>query len=100
MIKKMILFSFFIVSTLINVASFKVGSLTCEFVKNPLGIDEKLPRLSWLIESNRNDVSQTAYELLVSDDPEEIDLLKGTVWDGYAIYSIPSGKYRFKTANN
>ncbi|MFS2224802.1 family 78 glycoside hydrolase catalytic domain [Pantoea sp. B65] len=42
-----------------------VGSLQCEYMTNPLGLDISSPRLNWKIESSLYAVLQTAYQLVV-----------------------------------
>ncbi len=44
-----------------------VNELTCEYHTNPLGIDIRQPRLSWMLSSTQPDVLQTAYEIAVTD---------------------------------
>ena len=51
-----------------------VGCLRVENLDNPLGIDTAEPRFSWQIGSDKQNVLQTAYQLIVSDD-------KGEVWN-------------------
>ena len=40
-----------------------IRDLTIEYRKNPIGIDEK-PRFSWKLESEKQDVVQTNYQVL------------------------------------
>lgn len=54
--------------------------LTCEYLENPLGIDVQQPRLSWTFVANERNQSQSAYELLVSDQLKEISAGRGNVW--------------------
>ena len=49
-----------------------VTNLTVENLKRPLGIDTAEPRFSWQITSDRQDVRQTAYQIIVSDDQGEV----------------------------
>ncbi len=42
--------------------------LRCEYLTDPLGIDEPQPRLSWTLESVRRNVRQSAYQIRVSSD--------------------------------
>ena len=51
-----------------------------ELKTNPLGIDIANPRLSWQLQSTGRGKFQTAYEILVSDNPKDLDKNKGTVW--------------------
>ena len=49
-----------------------VSGLRVENMKQPLGIDTDKPRFSWMLLSDKQDVSQTAYQLIVSDDNGEL----------------------------
>ena len=51
-----------------------VGNLRVENLEKPLGIDIAEPRFSWQILSDKQDVRQTAYQIIVNDD-------KGEVWN-------------------
>jgi len=42
--------------------------LRCEYLENPLGIDEVHPRLGWKLEDRRQGAAQSAYELVVGTD--------------------------------
>ena len=42
--------------------------LRCESLVDPLGIDVRAPRLSWIVESPARGQKQTAYRVLVADD--------------------------------
>ncbi len=55
-------------------AATQVGSLTCEYRTNPLGIDAEKPRLNWKIESNERDVEQSAYEVCVATSIKGLSL--------------------------
>ena len=55
--------------------------LTCEFMKDPLGIAEQKPRLTWTLQATRRAQMQSAYELIVSDDLNLIQQAKGNVWE-------------------
>ena len=49
-----------------------VGNLCVENLDNPLGIDTAEPRFSWQIASDKQNVRQTAYQIIVNDDNGEI----------------------------
>ncbi|MDR6568042.1 family 78 glycoside hydrolase catalytic domain [Chitinophaga ginsengisegetis] len=58
-------------------------NLRCEYLVNPLGIDELQPRLGWTLQatdSNAYGQRQTAYRILVASTAKELDSNKGTVW--------------------
>lgn len=55
--------------------------LRCEYLVNPVGIDEPSPRLSWRIESATRGQKQSAYQLLVASSPELLARDVGDLWD-------------------
>ncbi len=68
-------------------AKLQPTALTCEYQTNPLGIDILKPRLSWQFILEGRDQKQSAYEILVSDNFNEIKSLKGTQWASGKIIS-------------
>ena len=40
--------------------------LTCEYAPNPISIDTQEPRFGWLLQSERRNQSQSAYQVLVA----------------------------------
>lgn len=67
------LFRFFLTLSLATGLFFSVsakntvGKLICEYLVNPVGIEVQNPRLSWQIQSDGQNVIQTAYEIRVTD---------------------------------
>ena len=61
-------------------AKVNVENLRVENLVDPLGIDTPTPRFSWIITSNENNVVQTAYHIIVSDD-------NGEVWNSGVVNS-------------
>ncbi|MBD5781611.1 family 78 glycoside hydrolase catalytic domain [Pelagicoccus sp. NFK12] len=72
-----------------------VVNLTCEYKRDPLGIDETSPRLSWQIESQEHAVQQTAYRILVSTTPEGIKSRQADLWDSGKVESNQSLHLRY-----
>ncbi|MEO6001267.1 MAG: alpha-L-rhamnosidase C-terminal domain-containing protein [Chitinophagaceae bacterium] len=77
---KLVLFFFLFKFSLFTTPSFSQSTsslltdkLTCEYIQNPLGIDTKSPRLSWTLTSKERDQVQTSYELIVSDNLNDIN---------------------------
>ncbi|MDR1742760.1 MAG: glycoside hydrolase family 78 protein [Dysgonamonadaceae bacterium] len=67
----------------ITTDSIQVTDLTCEYLKNPLSIDELQPRLSWKIlqsDSAEQGQRQTAYQILVASTPELLAENQGDLW--------------------
>jgi alpha-L-rhamnosidase len=52
----------------------KLKKLRIEYQENPVGLDVKKPRFSWIIESEDKNVLQTAYRIVVTKD-------EAKVWD-------------------
>ncbi len=65
-------------------------TLRCEYQVNPLGIDERKPRLSWTLESDVRAQAQTAYQVIVSTCPDEIKADHGAQWDSGKVASNES----------
>ena len=59
----------------------KVTRLRCEYLVNPLGIDEKKPRLSWILESDRRGTYQSARRVLVASSAQLLAAGKADLWD-------------------
>ncbi len=64
-----------------------VNSLTCEYKIDPLGISTQNPRLGWQLTSELRGQSQSAYRLVVADDPELLKSDKGNIWDSKKVIS-------------
>lgn len=63
-----------------TVAALMPVELTCEYLRNPLGIDTSQPRFAWQFKSTDRDQVQTGYEIVISDRYAEIRQKKGTMW--------------------
>lgn len=74
----LVLVIFMLISKLFAI---EVNSLLCEHMVNPLGIDKKNPRFSWKIESDKKNVLQKSYHILVASSKEILDRNEGDVWD-------------------
>lgn len=73
--------------------SLKISKLLVEYQESPLGLDEKKPRFSWLLESDHENVMQTACQISVFCEEEEVwdsgkldcDESRGIVYGGEAL---------------
>ncbi|WP_183557856.1 alpha-L-rhamnosidase [Mucilaginibacter sp. SP1R1] len=88
-----------LLSASLNVsAQVSVSSLRCEYRNAPIGITASNPQLSWILSSNVRNVKQSAYRILVADDPSLLQKGEGNIWDtkkktgGQSIQVIFSGK--------
>ncbi|RZA00411.1 MAG: alpha-rhamnosidase, partial [Sphingobacteriaceae bacterium] len=68
----------------------KPGTLTCEYLINPLGIDVSNPRLSWNFTSDKRGARQTAYHILVAGSIDELNKNKGDLWDSQKVITDSS----------
>lgn len=64
-----------------------VANLQCEYLANPIGIDDKHPRLSWTMAGDRNGIAQTGYQIIVGTDSAKVAGLVGNVWDSGKVMS-------------
>lgn len=84
---------FFAILTLISIGSLWAGEpsslvpvdLRCEYLVNPVGIDESAPRLSWKLELSgdsilRNQV-QASSHILVASSLSQLEKNRGDLWD-------------------
>ena len=92
--KKLFLWSFFFFIFLFQhsfAQKISPVGLTCEYKKNPLGIDSQSPRLSWLIEAgSQRDILQTAYEIRVSKTRQGLGNKADLIWESGKINSSQS----------
>ena len=59
----------------------EIYDLRCEYMENPLGIDNRTPQLSWKLKSAGNDQTQTAYHILVASNAARLKKNTGDLWD-------------------
>ena len=82
---KSFLFAVLLSTSITTLHAAVVTNLRCEYLKDPLGIDAKIPRLSWVIEGGQETGSreqqQTAYHVLVASSPELLAKDQGDLWD-------------------
>ena len=81
--------------------------LRCEYLQNPLGIENPTPALSWKLFSKKHNQIQTAYQVLVSFSKDNLEQNIGDLWDtgkvnsdknvfiSYAGQKISSGERAF-----
>jgi len=67
--------------------TLRVTDLKTEYLRNPLGLDERKPRLFWRLESEKRGAVQTAYRVLVASSPEALAREEGDCWDSGRVAS-------------
>ncbi len=71
-------------------SNLSVVQLRCEYLDNPLGINEPKPRLSWVLESSRRSQMQSAYQVLASSSEKDLKGGRGELWDSGRVESDQS----------
>ena len=64
--------------------SVRAVDLRCEYRKNPLGIDETQPRLSWRLEALQREargIHQSAYQIIAGTSEKAVASGRGDLWD-------------------
>ncbi|MDD4191015.1 MAG: glycoside hydrolase family 78 protein [Mangrovibacterium sp.] len=61
-------------------AKTQVTKLVCEYLVDPVGIDVKVPRLSWQMLSDENDAKQTAFEIRVAASVDDLGKKAKLIW--------------------
>ncbi|WP_202624307.1 glycoside hydrolase family 78 protein [Steroidobacter agaridevorans] len=64
-----------------------IVNLRCEYLVDPLGIDERAPRLSWILESERRGARQMAYRIRVASTAEKLAAGEADRWDSGRVES-------------
>ncbi len=76
--------------------TLKISNLKCENLINPLGIDNPQPKFSWQIISTQRNTMQSAYRILVSDNPVMLSSDNGNLWDSKKVKSDQSILVQYK----
>jgi alpha-L-rhamnosidase len=71
------------------------ANLRCEYLRDPLGIDVRQPRLAWVLEHSERAQKQSAYQVLVATRPELLEQDKGDQWDSGKVESADSTQVVF-----
>src|ERR1051325_11780233 len=58
-----------------------VSALRCEYLTDPMAVDTREPRLSWVIEGTARGAKQTAYQVVVASSANDLAANKGSLWD-------------------
>ncbi|WP_372905316.1 family 78 glycoside hydrolase catalytic domain [Rhodohalobacter sp.] len=63
------------------------AELRTQYTKNPIGLDELNPGLSWKLESGHRGAHQTAYRILVASDKDKLSEESADIWDSGIVRS-------------
>lgn len=92
--KFIVFFGFLLISTSLY-AQIEIVALTCDYRTNPLGIDHLQPALSWKIKSAQHNVIQSAYQILVADNLQDLNQGRGNIWDTKKVNTSQSIQLRY-----
>ncbi|MFC1558752.1 family 78 glycoside hydrolase catalytic domain, partial [candidate division KSB1 bacterium] len=70
-----------------DIEGIEPSELRCEYGINPLGIENKYPRLSWILQSDKYNQKQTAYQILVSSSEDKSENNTSDLWDSGKVAS-------------
>jgi alpha-L-rhamnosidase len=76
-------------------AGLSVSKLRCEYLVDPIGIDEVEPRLSWVVASTERGEKQTAWQVLVASTPEALAANHGDLWDSGKVNGDATGQIEY-----
>ena len=78
-------------AALTGIASFAanvaVNHLTTENMTNPLGLGTTVPRFSWQLSSEKRQVVQTAYHIMVASTPRLLERGEADLWNSGEVKS-------------
>jgi len=80
-------------------SAIKPVQLTCEYLKDPMGVDIPRPRLAWKsIASDRTgrNLSQTAYQIIVSSSLKLLQKNEGDLWNSNKVRPYESNQIEYK----
>ena len=70
----------------------RVHHLRCEYLVDPLGLDERRPRLSWLVDSPRRGARQAAYRVRVASSSAALAAGGADLWDSGRVETAQSAQ--------
>lgn len=74
-------------TTFISNGQISAVRLRCEMTENPLAVNTTQPRLSWQLVSQKSNVSQTGYQILVASSEEKLNKNEGDIWNSGKVVS-------------
>ena len=72
-----------------NACTVSVDNMRCEFGVNPIGIDAKAPRFSWIVKALERGAGQSAYQVVVTEKDGRV------MWDSGRIEADSSVNIRY-----
>lgn len=79
-----------------NRQDMQVYDLRCEYLENPVALENLTPLLSWKLQSGKDGKSQSAYQVLAASRPELLMEGKADLWDSGKMLSSQSLQVQYK----
>ncbi|MCD7852133.1 MAG: family 78 glycoside hydrolase catalytic domain [Parabacteroides sp.] len=73
-----------------------VCNLRCEYIEDPIAVENEMPLLSWQLRSAGQAKSQTAYRILVASSPSLLADKQADFWDSGKVTSFSSNQIEYK----
>jgi alpha-L-rhamnosidase len=73
----------------------EIKDLRCNYSRNPIGLSDPVPRLSWKLDSDRNGARQIAYRIIASSTLQLLAENNGDLWDSGVIPKDQSVEIRW-----
>ncbi|MCD4709953.1 MAG: glycoside hydrolase family 78 protein [Bacteroidales bacterium] len=89
-LRNIFLLNLLLMATVTLSAGVKVTSLKTDYKVNPIGIDNPVPRLSWIIQSDQPNTMQESYEIRAALDPADLTKKKKLLWNSEKVASSQS----------
>ena len=94
--RNFLLISLFLMAALGASAQLQVTSLTTDYKTNPVGIDNPVPELSWVIQSDQQNTMQESYEIRAALASADLAKKKEQVWNTGTVASSKSVHVKYQ----
>ncbi len=65
----------------------KVFDIKCGNLKTPIGVSEEKIKFSWKLESDKQNVTQSAYQIILTDDLKKLNSREADIWNSGKVIS-------------
>jgi alpha-L-rhamnosidase len=79
--RNIFLIALLLIATVSVPAQVRVLSLTTDYKTNPIGIDNPVPKLSWMLESDQANTMQDSYEIRAALTLKDLQKGRNLLWD-------------------
>ena len=95
-LRHLLLLNLLLIATATLSAEVKVTSLSTDYKTNPVGIDNPVPKLSWIIQSDQPNTMQASYEIRAALSPTDLAKAKKQIWNSEKVESSQSIHIRYE----